>query len=477
MSRWRDEEWRKDMKISFDFNHMMSESVGKADGLTASEVEALVPKARDIHEELSARRRSGDLPFFDLPYQETGPIKELADWVAGTSDNFVLLGIGGSALGPIALQSGLRHPFHNLVDSAARGGRPRMFFADNVDPDHFTAMLDMLDMKMTVFDVVTKSGGTAETMAGFMAARQRVTDSLGKSALKDHFIAVTDPAKGGLRKIVNDEGYRALDVPPGVGGRFSVFTPVGLLPAAVSGIDIDELLAGAAFMDRLTSLSGLWENPAYMASALQYIADTKKGKRVCVMMPYSNALKDVADWFRQLWAESLGKRLDLEGNEVNTGQTPVNALGATDQHSQVQLYMEGPNDKTFTFIRVGRFREQVAIPRSYGDMEGIGYLGGKTMAELINAEQSATEAALVKAGRPCCRITVPEVNAFTMGQLLYMFEVMTAFSGGLYGIDPFDQPGVEEGKLLTYAMMGRPGFEGKKKELDNLSGGRDRYIL
>lgn len=477
MTSWRDENWQKDMKITFDFNHMMSDHVGKADGITSSEVDALIPKARDIHEELTTRRRAGELPFFDLPYQDTAPIKELADCIAARFENFVLLGIGGSALGPIALQSGLSHPFHNLLGNEARGGRPRMFYADNVDPDHFTAMLGVLDLEDTVFDVVTKSGGTAETMAGFMIARRMVIDALGESKLKEHFVAVTDPAKGNLRKIVNDEGYRALEVPPGVGGRFSVFTPVGLLPAAVSGIDIDELLAGAAFMDRLTSNGELWENPAYMASALQYLADTRKDKHICVMMPYSNALKDVADWFRQLWAESLGKKFDTDGNVVHAGQTPVNALGATDQHSQVQLYMEGPNDKTFTFIRVERFRQQMTIPGSYAEMDGVGYLGGKSMAELINAEQAATQTALVRAGRPCCRITVPEVNAFTMGQLLYMLEVMTAFSGGLYGIDPFDQPGVEEGKLLTYAMMGRPGFEEKKRELDALAGGRERYIL
>lgn len=475
MKNWRDKKWRERMRITYDFGYMMSEYVGN-DGVTEAELEGLMPRAREIHAGLAAKRKSGELPFFDLPYQDTAGIKGLAQELAGF-ENFVLLGIGGSALGPMALHGALRHPFHNLLSRKGRGKRPRMFFVDNVDPDQFGALLDMLDLNKTVFDVVTKSGGTAETMAQFMIARDRVAKALGKRALQEHFVCLTDPEKGNLRKIVYKEKYRSLEVPPGVGGRFSVLTPVGLLPAAVSGIDIDELLAGAADMDGRVSSAGLWENPAYMAGALQYISDTKLGKHISVMMPYSQALKDIADWYRQLWAESLGKRLDLNGAVVSVGQTPVKALGVTDQHSQVQLYMEGPNDKTFTFIRVEDFGARVPIPRAFNDIEGVGYLGGASMNELINAEQTATETALMKAVRPCATIKIPAVNAFTVGQIIYMLEVQTAFAGGLYNINPFDQPGVEEGKLLTYAMMGRPGYEKKRKELERIKKKKARYIM
>lgn len=477
MGDWREESWREKMKVSFDFGLMTAGAVGGADGISPAELDALEPKAHKLHEELVEKRRSGKLPFFDLPYQDTEPVKDLAEELAGDFGEFVLLGIGGSALGPIALHNALNHPHYNLLSWKARGGRPRMFFEDNVDPDRFAATMGMLDLNDTVFDVVTKSGGTAETMACFMVARGAVTDALGEKAVREHFVAVTDPEKGNLRKIVNDEGLRSLDVPPGVGGRFSVFTPVGLLPAAVSGIDIDELLAGAAFMDERTRKEGLRENPAYLAAAMQYLSDTKKGKRIAVMMPYSNALLSVADWFRQIWAESMGKRLDLAGNVVHTGQTPVKALGATDQHSQVQLYVEGPNDKTFTFLRVGKFAHDRPIPKMYPDVDAVSYLGGASLAELINAEQTATETALIKAKRPCARITLPEINAFTVGQLLYMLEVMTAFSGGLYGINPFDQPGVEEGKRLTYAIMGRKGYEQKKGELEGMRKGDPGFAL
>ena len=464
------------LRIGFDFNYMMSEYVGERNGVTEKELAALEPRAKRVHARLVEKRMTGALPFFNLPYQDTRPIKKLAKVLAGEFENFVLLGIGGSALGPVALHTALRHPYHNMLTRKERGGYPMMLFPDNVDPVLFGRLLDTVELKKTVFDVVTKSGGTAETMAHFMIARGAVMKALGKNALKKHIVCVTDPEKGNLRKIVDMEGYRALEVPPGVGGRFSVFTPVGLLPAAVSGIDIDALLAGAADMDERTSKAGLWDNPAYMAAALQYLSDTKKGKHISVMMAYAHGLKDVADWYRQLWAESLGKKLDLKGKVVHTGQTPVKAVGATDQHSQVQLYMEGPNDKTFTFLRVEKFGEKMPIPKAFGSMDGVGYLGGRNLAELINAEQAATEAALMGAGRPCARISFPELNAYTVGQALYMLEVQTAFAGGLYNIDPFDQPGVEEGKKLTYAMMGRSGYEDKKRELEAIKKKR-KYLL
>ena len=464
------------MRIKIDYNFMMSEFVGPEHGISAAELESLAPKAREAHSRLMDMRAAGSLPFYDLPRQDTSGVKGLADELAKDFENFVLLGIGGSALGPIALHSALRHPFHNLLPRKGRGKRPRMFFMDNVDPDHFGALMRMLDPEATVFNVVTKSGGTPETMAQFMIVQEMVRKALGKRAVRRHLVMTTDPELGNLRRIADEEGYRSVEIPPGVGGRFSVFTPVGLLPAAVSGIDIDELLAGAAQMEKPATRPGLMENPAYLFCALQHLADTKKGKKIMVMMPYSQALRDIADWHRQMWAESIGKKFDVDGNIAHTGQTPVKALGATDQHSQVQLYMEGPNDKTFTFLRVEKFAEGLPIPKLYPDIEGIAYLGGKTMAELMNAEQSATETALMQAGRPCSTIVFPEVNPFTVGQALYMLQAATAFAGGLYNINPFDQPGVEEGKLLTCAMMGKKDCAPRKRELAKIKKKRD-YII
>jgi glucose-6-phosphate isomerase len=236
------------------------------------------------------------------------------------------------------------------------------------------------------------------------------------------------------------------------------------------------LLAGAAYMDEIVSESDVYKNPAYMAAVLQFIA-MKSGKNVSVMMPYADSLKYIADWYAQLWAESLGKKYDLQGNEVYVGQTPVKALGVTDQHSQVQLYTEGPFDKVITFLAVGQYRNKVDIPGGYEDIPAVSFLGGHTLNELIQAEQMATEYALLKARRLNCTITLPEVNAFTVGQLLYFMEVETAFIGELLNINAFDQPGVEEGKNATYALLGRPGYEEKKAELDARPQKKEQYIL
>jgi glucose-6-phosphate isomerase len=222
-------------------------------------------------------------------------------------------------------------------------------------------------------------------------------------------------------------------------------------------------------MDKLCKSDNVWQNPAYMNAALQYNAATKRDKRITVLMSYADALDEIGDWFCQLWAESLGKKNTIDGKVVNAGQTPVKAIGTNDQHSQIQLYMEGPNDKTITFIRVEKFRNELLMPRVSIDGDSFSYLGGRTMNELIHAEQTATELALTKNSRPNSRITLSEVSPYTIGALLYMFEVQTAFSGGLYNINPFDQPGVEEGKVLTYAMMGRSGYEEKKKEIEEMA--------
>jgi len=244
-----------------------------------------------------------------------------------------------------------------------------------------------------------------------------------------------------------------------------VLTPVGLVPAAAVGIDILSLLRGAAAVALRCAGESLGGNPALLAAALQFLACTRKGKSINVMMPYAQRLRDIADWYRQLWAESLGKERDLAGKIVNAGQTPVKALGATDQHSQVQLYNEGPNDKTLTLMRVNSFDQKVPIAPSYKDIGAIAYLGGRTMEELINAECRATEKALTDHNRPNSCFVFPQVNAHTVGQILFLLEMQTAYAGEMWNVNTYDQPGVEAGKIATYALMGRPGFEKQAEEI------------
>lgn len=457
--------------IVYDYTNMTSGAVGAKHGVTDSELKKFETVATSAHELRSAQRKAGELPFMDLPSKkkEAQKIVEFAKTESKKYENLVVLGIGGSSLGMIALQTALNTSFYNLKEKTSRK-TPRVFVEDNVDPERIADMLEVINPKKTLFNVISKSGGTAETMSAFMIAREMIAKKVGASAVKEHIIATTDARSGIMRKITDEEGFRSFIVPDGVGGRFSVLTPVGLLPAAFVGIDIMGLLEGAASMDRRCRNSDMTKNPALLSAALQYIADTKKGKHIQVMMPYSNALKDVADWYRQLWAESLGKKYSLAGKVVHAGQTPIKALGATDQHSQVQLYNEGPNDKTFTFIRVENFRKDITIPKLYKNIDGIAYLGGRKMSELINAEQYATQIAVTGFNRPNSTIVMPEISANTIGQLLYMLEMQTAYAGVFYGIDAFDQPGVEAGKIATYALMGRPGFEKEAEKINKAVG-------
>jgi len=224
------------------------------------------------------------------------------------------------------------------------------------------------------------------------------------------------------------------------------------------GIDIDSLLAGARAMDERVSSKDFRRNPAAVNAALNYYF-YNQGKRISVMMPYSFALKDLADWYRQLWAESLGKAKDLAGNEVHVGPTPVKALGTTDQHSQVQLYREGPNDKLFTFLQVENFARDVTIGAAPECAGELGYLAGAELSRLFNSEKKATEYALLESSRPCLSVIFDKVNAYTVGQFIYLFEVTTSFAGALFGIDVYNQPAVELGKKATFALMGAAGYE------------------
>jgi glucose-6-phosphate isomerase len=464
--------------IIFDYNHLMASSVKSAEhGVTDAELEALAPLAARYAREIAQERREGKLEFMDLRKRQAAAdeVIRLGGELRDRFENFVVLGIGGSALGCQALQTALAHPYHNLLHRNRRRC-PRIFILDNVDPDQLTAFLDTIDVTNTVFNVISKSGGTVETAAQYLIVRDLLVDQLGPE-YKEHIVVTTDPKQGSLRAIAKKEGYRTLDIPPGIGGRFSVFTPVGLLSATVARIDAHKLLAGAAAMDARVQTEEIRRNPALLNGAIHHLLDVKKGKHISVMMPYSAALKDVADWYRQLWAESLGKKLGLDGREVYTGQTPVKALGVTDQHSQVQLYAEGPFDKVFTFLAVKEFDGVLTVPERMKDVEGCGYLAGRTINDLMEAERRGTEIALTQAGRPNCTITLPRVSAHAVGQLLYMLEVQTAYAGKFYRINAFDQPGVEAGKVAAFALMGRSGYEEQRRQIESGFAKSEKYVV
>jgi glucose-6-phosphate isomerase len=430
-------------EVTFDYQNLI-EVEG---GLQSGELEELGPRLSEAAEGLL-----GDPPgFMRLP--KTAEYAEASARVAkeirtsGATD-FIHVGIGGSALGPMALHKALNHPYYNTLSGDTRRG-PRLHFAENTDPATLSAILDVADPDGTWVNVVTKSGSTAETMANFLVIRGVLADSLGDFGFQERTIATTDPEEGFLKQMADREDLDVLPIPPDVGGRFSVLTPVGLLPAAVTGLDVDALLAGAARCVDEVNERGV-EHPAVVGAAMHYLMDTARGRNVRVMMTYADALERLAAWFVQLWAESLGK----DGK----GSTPHGAVGTTDQHSQVQLYMQGPQDKVIEIVEVEDHPRDLQIPEAYEDLAGVGYLGGHTMAELLNVECDATRRALTEAGRPNCTIKLGGLNEANLGYLFQALEVQTAIAGDLYGVNAFDQPGVEAGKQITYKRMGRPGY-------------------
>ncbi len=456
--------------IKFDYRNADALVVGSEHGLNISEeFAAYKDQIAHIIADLNKRKdKPGQwLQWMNLGYSEETVwyVKEYAALVENRFDNILVLGIGGSALGGLAVTEALLKPYWNLLTKEQRNGIPRIFFLDNIDPDSMNGLLDILDLKKTLVNVITKSGSTAETMSQFMVVKDRLEKELGDDYRKN-IVATTDKKTGILRQISEQEGYKTFVVPDDVGGRFSVFSAVGLLPFALVGIDVDEITNGIKDMDLALKNTDINENIAAQNALIQYLMDTKKGKHLSVMMPYSSRLKYVADWYAQLWAESLGKDQDLQGNHVHIGQTPIKALGVTDQHSQIQLYNEGPNDKIINFIRVEEFDTTLDIPKIF-EYTGIGYLGGKTMNELLNAEADSTKVSLSDYARPTVTIILPKVDGYNVAQLLYMLEVQTAIAGELYNINTFNQPGVEQAKNYTYALMGRAGYEDSARTLQS----------
>lgn len=445
-------------QIRLHYKNVMADVVGDEHGITPAQLDGLADKTLPLISQINQERKDGKRPYRDLPSktQTVEQVKKLTAQVKEGCENLVVLGIGGSALGNIALQTALNPYMHNLDGKQRKG--PRLFVFDNVDPPQFASFLQWADDKLdkTIFNVISKSGRTAETASQFMIVRKLLLDRLGGRGLQNQVIATTDGSKGTLRTIAADAGLRCLEVPNGVGGRFSVLSAVGLFSAAMCGIDIDELLAGARDMDEKVSREDFRSNPAALNAAINYHFYTH-GKRNSVIMPYSDALKDMADWYRQLWAESLGKKEDLDKRQVWIGPTPIRSLGATDQHSQVQLYREGPNDKLFTFLQVKDFDSDFQIGPTPDCAPELGFLAGKKLSALLNNEKKATEYALLHDQRPCLTVLFDQVNAYTVGQFIYLFEVTTSFTGALFHINTYDQPAVELGKEATFALMGRTG--------------------
>jgi len=450
--------------IRFDYTNVLESAVDKH-GVPQSEFAAIAASAQRAVEAIATAHGTGELAFANLPLDHKPVDQVLAFAREHAYKNILVLGIGGSALGPAALESALGRP-----DS-----EKKLVVLDNIDPDFIATSLAALNPADTFVNIIAKSGSTAETMATFAVVRKWMNDALGTSRMRERFAVTTDPVNGDLLAIAREEKFPAFEIPKKVGGRFSVLTPVGTLPAALMGFDVQALMRGAAAAAE-QARRPFAENPALMCAFVQWFLDRKRRKPVLVLFPYSQSLWKFAFWFKQLWGESLGKRFDRHKHEVFYGQTPTAALGATDQHSQLQLFIEGPNDKSFLFWGVRNFKQALKMEHPYNAFESMNYLQGRSVAELFEAERQATEMAITEAGRPNSTVFVDSVDEESLGALLMFSQYMTAYAGELYDIDAFDQPGVEYGKKLTFCLMDRPGYESHRGKIDS-ERKKDRKIV
>ncbi len=443
--------------IKFNFENLMSDKIGKVHGITKEDFRKMDSLKKEVIKAFNDKKQMGKFPFMDIPFKsgELPDIESYVSKVKGKFKNFVVIGIGGSSLGCICILESMKPNFYNLLPDEKRDG-PRIFIPDNVDPELIHDLFEVIKPEETLFNIITKSGSTSETMANFLIVKRKLKEALGDK-YTDNLVFTTDPEKGDLRTIANKENIKTFTIPPEIGGRFSVLTPVGLLMASMAGVNIEMLLEGAQQM--VNRVMGEIEDIAFQTAYYLYILEKQKGKNIFVMMPYANSLYRFADWFRQIWAESLGKKKDINDKIIYAGQTPVKSLGATDQHSQIQLYNEGPNDKVINFIKVEEFKNNVKIPVEYKEYKATEYLCNHSLQELINIEQYATEIAVTKNEKPNFKITCPKVNEESLGELFMFWEIVTVYMGEFYKINPFDQPGVEEGKNATYHLLGRKGYE------------------
>lgn len=423
--------------LNVDINNVLTGKIGSGKGIGDTELSGLCDRYQPLVTKVFSAKKQAGYNFLELP-EDSALLRKIKQFADGQTkqkwENIVVLGIGGSALGPIAIRDALLNKF-------ARS--PKLYVIDNIDPTYFSELLSGIQISKSLFVVISKSGTTTEPMVQYAVVKEILMKKHPKNYQK-HLVFITDPQSGLLRKIAEKEGITTFDVPQKVGGRFSVLSSVGLLPCALAGVDISALLRGARDMtESLKKLKGA-NNPALLLATLQFFMDQKRGKSMTVLMPYSNHLFRLGDWYRQLLAESIGKN-------PKTGPTPINALGTTDQHSQLQLYADGPNNKMVIFFRVLKHAKDMTVPNLLP--KEIGQLNNKRMSQILDASYRGTAESLAKAGRPNLTIEVPAIDAKNLGALFMLFEFQVALLGLFYKVDAFNQPGVEYSKTITKQLL------------------------
>ena len=445
-------EVEKNSTLSVDTSNMFQQQVGDQ-GISAQDIERISGDLARVHRTLIAKSENGlDAEFacLNLAHEMPSTLQEI-EAVAAELRKFrdiILIGIGGSSLGTKAIRHALQHGNEEPVG-------PRLYFVENIDPYHMHHLLSQLDPGHTALLCISKSGGTIETVVQYLILRDWLKKKLGAEKARRQQWLVTDPNSGWLRHLAKHDSITSLPVPPRVGGRYSVLTAVGLLPLAAVGVDVALLLRGAARTAARCQSDNFDTNPALEMAALYYLLDVVRHKRIAVMMPYVNRLRLFVDWYCQLWAESLGKWSSARPDVPAAGTLPVRAMGDVDQHSQLQMYLESRHDKMFTFIELTQWEHDLPIPLHTSEHEFFPYLQGKSLVDVIHAEFLATRGVITETGHPNMTLLLPALNAYTMGQLIELYQRVTIYTGLLYGINPLDQPSVEKGKKLAIEYLRR----------------------
>jgi len=398
----------------------------------------------------SFQERRSPVTLALTPDAELHKIQQLAQQIREGYEDVLLLGIGGSALGARAIISFIHGPFYNLKPTG-----PRLFILDNLDPVVVRAMEAQLNLSKTCLIYVSKSGATPETAAAFMYFAGQVQAAGG--SLKDTVI-ICDAGDNGINRVAQDIGAQVLHLPSHLPGRYSVLSAAGLLPAAITGVDIQQLLLGAWSVHQ-SVIASYETSPVLLLGERLLALQKHSGKNIHVLFNYASTLADFGLWYMQLWAESLGKKNNLNGEAIHAGSTPLACVGATDQHSLLQLFKEGPADKVYGFIGVQDQGEPLIIPELFTKEKEYAYLAGHSMQHQLATEQLATQISLVNTGHPCYQLTMTEQSPASLGALFYFYQALVAYMACLWEINAFDQPGVEEGKNITYSLLGRTDYQ------------------
>ena len=434
--------------IRYEHKNALTDVVGEMHGITSKEIDQLLASAAKCTATLRKHKSGGPLDFTDLPddSKTIDAIKAFAQRHNGAFDDLIVVGMGGSSLATLALYKALKPK-----ERSERG--PRLRLIDNTDPMTVASAMMGLDPARTLAVVISKSGTTLETIAGLALVEEWFKNN--HLPLDRHIIIVTGPKGGFLNDYVSGNKLERFVIPEGVVGRYSALSPVGLLPAALLGFNIDRLLSGAREL-RDESLSAQpIDNKPLVAAAVSAQLLQKRGKVISVFMPYTLRLQALGEWYVQLWAESLGKSRDIDKKPVRIGQTPLVAVGASAQHSQLQLFLDGPNDKLFTLVEMEHFSHHVPLPDSFDyAAAGLDFLKGHDFGEVINAQLRATEQALREQSRPNTRIVLSDLSTEVLGAMMMFYQLQTTYAAHFLHVDAFDQPAVERGKEITRKSLG-----------------------